>query len=99
MIIHCVALNTVCQVTQLNGKFCAFNLEKFTPGREIHTGAASGACNKYQVLFCHTGGYTLEAVPEKQNSDHFFAGAFLFLHDCVSSGCSFGQILHCTLGI
>ena len=34
------------------------------------------------MIFCHTGGDTLEAVSEKQNSDHFSAEAFWFLHAC-----------------
>ena len=33
-------------------QFFAFNLENFTPDRIFHTGAACGACYKYEVWVC-----------------------------------------------
>ena len=44
-----LALHTVCQIIQLNGKIFAFHLEKLHRAEKIYTGAACGACDKYQV--------------------------------------------------
>ena len=44
-----LALHTVCQIIQLNGKVFAFHLKKLHRAEKIYTGAACGACDKYQV--------------------------------------------------
>ena len=61
---HCVALNTLCGITQKVSnyytekcQFFAFILEKFTPDRKIYTGTARGARDKYEV--CPEGAISL----------------------------------------